>query len=229
LSNATHGQQDWVTEIFQAELATGYKGFFIEAGASDGAAGSNTLTLERDFGWNGLLVEPNTKFFQQLCVNRTGICRNVVLADSDRDIDFVQAGWYGAAPDLVKHLFGGEFLESHANYQNDFDGTPATMIKLPARSLGSLLDEVAAPPVIDYFSLDVEGGEPFVLRGIPFDRYRFRVITIETKYSNGETIVNHKHRNTCREILETYGYFLAKELMYDDGYIHENDRGLAGG
>ena len=33
------------------------KGFFIECGAYDGEIQSNTLTLERDLGWEGLLVE----------------------------------------------------------------------------------------------------------------------------------------------------------------------------
>ena len=32
-------------------------GFFIEAGALDGETGSNTLSLERDLGWSGLLAE----------------------------------------------------------------------------------------------------------------------------------------------------------------------------
>ncbi len=32
-------------------------GFFIEVGALDGETRSNTLILERKFGWNGVLIE----------------------------------------------------------------------------------------------------------------------------------------------------------------------------
>ncbi|RXG51503.1 Protein Star, partial [Armadillidium vulgare] len=34
-------------------------GTFIEAGAFDGEKLSNTLILERELGWTGLLIEPN--------------------------------------------------------------------------------------------------------------------------------------------------------------------------
>ena len=32
-------------------------GFFVEAGALDGERGSNSLSLEKDLGWSGLLAE----------------------------------------------------------------------------------------------------------------------------------------------------------------------------
>ena len=38
------------------------RGFFIEAGASDGENISNTLYLEKKYNWKGLLVEPNPHF-----------------------------------------------------------------------------------------------------------------------------------------------------------------------
>jgi len=33
--------------------------FFIEAGAHDGIASTNTLHLEMKYNWTGILVEPN--------------------------------------------------------------------------------------------------------------------------------------------------------------------------
>jgi len=35
------------------------------------------------------------------------------------------------------------------------------------------------PHVIDYFSLDIEGAEEFVMKGFPFDTYQFNVLTVE--------------------------------------------------
>ena len=42
------------------------KGFFVEAGASDGEEYSNTLYLEQKLKWTGLLVEANPNFVQDL-------------------------------------------------------------------------------------------------------------------------------------------------------------------
>ena len=39
-------------------------GFFIEAGAANGAWQSNTLYLETTLGWSGLLIEPNKHCFE---------------------------------------------------------------------------------------------------------------------------------------------------------------------
>ena len=41
-------------------------GFFVEAGAMDGEFLSNSLFLEKEKGWKGLLVEPNAQIFQDL-------------------------------------------------------------------------------------------------------------------------------------------------------------------
>jgi hypothetical protein len=40
-------------------------GFFVEAGAFDGEARSNSLFFERERGWTGLLFEANPQLFQQ--------------------------------------------------------------------------------------------------------------------------------------------------------------------
>ena len=46
------------------------KGFFIEAGAYDGADISNTFYFEKVLGWTGILVEPNPDAFAgQKCLN----------------------------------------------------------------------------------------------------------------------------------------------------------------
>jgi hypothetical protein len=52
---------------------------------------------------------------------------------------------------------------------------------VPARTLTSILDE-AGVRKIDFFSLDVEGFELSVLRGLDLDRYRPKYLLIEARY-----------------------------------------------
>ena len=117
-----HSQDLWViNEIFGKALARGYKGFFIEAGASDGVYGSNTLLLERKYGWDGLLIEPNLFFFQKLKKKRKVICRRCLLSNKEEKMDFIEAGYFGAALDHVKEIFDskGMDLREHSMYQKN--------------------------------------------------------------------------------------------------------------
>ena len=63
--NILEGQVGQAAEV--AKLFKGKKnGFFIEAGAFDGQIFSNTLLLEMNYNWTGLLIEPNPETFQEL-------------------------------------------------------------------------------------------------------------------------------------------------------------------
>jgi hypothetical protein len=66
--------------------------------------------------------------------------------------------------------------EAHAVAQEE----PEHEFSVPARTLSSLLDEVGAPEV-DLLSLDVEGYEPEVLRGLDLDRHAPRYILVEIR------------------------------------------------
>ena len=56
-------------------------GFFIEAGAMDGEFLSNTLYLETEKGWTGLLVEPDNFFYKKLSLkNRKAWSINCCLS-----------------------------------------------------------------------------------------------------------------------------------------------------
>src|SRR5262249_24696590 len=54
-SHAQFRQDLWVLH----ETGRKRDGFFVEFGATDGISLSNTYLLERDFGWRGILAEPN--------------------------------------------------------------------------------------------------------------------------------------------------------------------------
>lgn len=84
----------------------------------------------------------------------------------------------------------------------------------------NLFEKYNLPETIDYLSLDLEPPELTLecLYKIPFDKYKFRVITFETdEYrENGE-----QRREDSRKFLTDYGYVLYMNLSrQDDVYVH---------
>ena len=73
-----HLQSDLILYIYYS-AKTG--GFFVECGAFDGEFGSNTLFMERNLQWKGILIEPDQKSFNKLLTkNRHSWALPVCLA-----------------------------------------------------------------------------------------------------------------------------------------------------
>jgi len=157
-------------------------GFFIEAGANDGITQSNTYYLEKILGWKGLLIEPlpvqaercRRRRPKSEVVNaalvRSGYPNPTVTLETANLMSVVNDG--AIAEDKVRqHVADG------VAYQN-LDGTRS--IEVPARTLESILDQYGVRTV-DLFSLDVEGYELEVLKGINFDKVDITHILIESR------------------------------------------------
>jgi FkbM family methyltransferase len=202
-------------DLFVLEALAGQRGgFFLDSGASNGVRFSNTLLLEKSFGWRGICVEPNESFFRELTKNRKCYCLNCCLYDRDGTVEFVEeASVLGGVLDEYDpaHL---EYAKSNFDLKSDATGRPATVKKV-ARRLRSVLKECEAPSVIDYWSLDTEGSEFTILKSFPFDEYSFRVITVEHNWL--------PLRTQIRDFLESRGYHLIKALGCDDCYVIDQD------
>jgi hypothetical protein len=85
---------------------------------------------------------------------------------------------------------------------------------VPARTLSSILKEVRAPKYIDFLSLDVEGSEMLVLKGIDHNYTRFRYILLETRNFD---VVN--------DYLAKYSYKFVSQFTQND-YLFSNSETL---
>ena len=65
-------------------------GYFVEFGAYDGIDHSNTLLLESEFNWTGLLVEPCKIVNKQLRINRPQclIDGSCITGKSNTNVEF---------------------------------------------------------------------------------------------------------------------------------------------
>ncbi|MBX7200515.1 MAG: FkbM family methyltransferase [Rhodospirillaceae bacterium] len=181
-SYSQSGQDRYVAEVLFKERRGG---FFVEAGAADGLWISNTLLLERKYGWTGILVEP-TRAFTQLQSNRQN-CRleNACLAGVRKTLTLVEifdAGQAMMSPEARNNLLLSRTVDVAPEKLSQMDswwGRAQKQYEVQAKPLAEVLKAHDAPNYIDYLSLDVEGFEYEILSTFPFDEYRFGCLGIE--------------------------------------------------
>ena len=187
--------------IFEPELVWEYfnratSGFFVEVGANEPQAGSQTWLLE-SHGWRGLLVEALPHLAARLRAERPN---SVVVqvacgpADHPATVEFHEA-----------QPSGHSGLRNHAI---DAEGRYVSVHRVPMLSLNEILAQ-AGQPKVDFVSIDVEGMELEVLRGFDLARYSPALMLIEDHLLDLKT---HLH-------LRRAGYRLVKRTGLNNWYI----------
>jgi FkbM family methyltransferase len=149
----------WVIEAVFPGLRGGY---FIEAGACGGHKGSASYVLEREFGWNGICVEPLPTQYERLCKLRS--CETDNRCISNTTGDFVEFRTYPDDPPrsgIDSLNINGKWAEKR--------GAREVMLTKETVTLADLLEQHNAPPTIHYVCLDVEGAELVILEPFDFD------------------------------------------------------------
>lgn len=178
-----------------AEFFGAAKGFFVEVGANDPYARSQTWHLEQS-GWTGVLVEPQPDLADKLRAMRTAMVFAVACSSPEE-----------AGRTLPLHVAGP--LSALNRDRMAPGATPERVIDVPIRTLDGVLDEAKAPAGFDFLSIDVEGHEIEVLRGFDIDRWRPRLILIEDHVGDLA-----KHR-----FLKSAGYRLVRRYENNGWYV----------
>jgi FkbM family methyltransferase len=172
-------------------------GFFVEAGANDGIAQSNTLFFERYYGWTGLLIEAIPDLAKKCSRNRPNcLVENCALVSKDYPKEEININYCNLMSiinndliDVDNHILSGKrFLDQDEKTYN---------IQVPAKPLVDVLKKYNINH-IDLLSLDVEGYECEVLKGMDFSRTPPKFILVEVR-----------NYNSIMEIIGNYYYELA--------------------
>lgn len=166
-------------------------GYFVEVGVGDGVHLSNTHLLEHGFGWRGLLIEPNPAFHDSIRARRTAtLDTRAAFSRGGETMGFVS---YEELSTLLPFRDG----DGHRR-----DGRP--VIRVETATLDDILARHGAPGAIDYLSIDTEGSELEVLKGLDLARYRPRVMTVEHNHvaARRRAMIRHLARHGYRPVLE---------------------------
>jgi FkbM family methyltransferase len=178
LNLLSHSQSQICQDIF-CVLAHHEKrnGFFVEVGVGTGTSISNTYLLEKNFGWTGLLVEPCRSFHDSISRDRSA--KLDTRAASSRDSGEIQ---------FHEAIGDGEFSFSD-NAKTSLEKAQVKMATtsyaVPTTTLNRIFAEQAVPGKIDFLSLDTEGSELDILRGLDLSKYQIGAMCIEHNNRQG--------------------------------------------
>jgi hypothetical protein len=188
----------WFSQLRQDELVyqllrNKRNGYFVDLAANDAIRISNTFALEHYHGWDGIAIEPNPIYWPGLAYRNCTVVAAVVGQQTGTEMKFKfpkskpapQGGLVG--PTFDNHDTGN-------GSRNDEDQMRYTI------TISDIFKKFDVPSVIDYFSLDIEGAETFVMESFPFDHYRINVVTVE-----------RADQRLC-ELLQLNGYVQMKQL-----------------
>jgi len=184
LSYSQLGQDLWIEEVTDKKQ----NGFFVELGARNGILTSNTLYLENNLNWAGILVEccPNNYKKLKLAGRKCRLDNRAISDKSNKKINF-----YTGLSSGVGSVYKNE----------QFTKTNPVVVKTV--TLSDLLKEHNAPYNIDYISMDIEGAEELALKGFGWD-YKVKFWTIES--GNWMNRYEMGRRKRIREIMFKHKY-----------------------
>ncbi|NBW56734.1 FkbM family methyltransferase [bacterium] len=191
---------DFAVKFFEGKR----DGIFVDIGAADGIIWSNSLAFEINYNWSGLCIEAHPSTYKKLVENRKQTtCINLAVSDKEEDLNFVCIEGSASCISGLSRHFDNRHKDRIIS-ELDITNSSASKLKVKAKPLQQILDEHKLCN-IDYLSVDVEGAELAVLKGIDFNRTNISLISLEVNYEL-DTVVKE---------LSNYGYKFLEKVCAD--------------
>jgi FkbM family methyltransferase len=211
-----YGQDDYLdNQIFKKQN----NGVFIDIGAYDGKRLSNTYFFEKSRNWEGICFEPNPRVFKELIKNRDCICINGAVSEKEGELDFLDLEGVETLGGLVSK-FDKRHLERIDTDFEKYEGKSRQIIKVKCYNINKVLKE-SNYKVIDYCSIDTEGGELDIVKSIDLSKFKVKVFSVENNFPERNKWVSY-WKNLTRQSVEGYlkkfGYKKIMQIGSDDIY-----------
>lgn len=185
-------------------------GLCIEVGANDGEHGSTSLHFEQS-GWKCILVEPNPDLCKLIRSRRTASLHEYAASDREELVTL----------HVVEGAMRADGLSTisddpidHARIRGH--GFRSRPVQVKTRKLDHILEDAGVDQEIAFISIDVEGHEMQVLKGLSLDRWRPRILLLE---DNSEF-----EDNSIASYLKKKGYVRFLRTGVNDWYARSDDK-----
>lgn len=201
-------QCQFVSNYFNQQRAL----FFVDVGANDGITWSNSYELETELNWEGICIEPHPTIFDLLCKTRKCKCIKKAISDSNEQLDFykIDGSWEANMLSGIIDNYDPRHKERILEEYKKFNGS-LDIIKVNVCTLQEILDKDNIDH-IDYLSIDTEGSEEKILKGINFDKINIELISVEILHDS-TNIIN---------MLDSYNYKFHSTVVYDSFFVKNN-------
>jgi FkbM family methyltransferase len=191
--NSEHFEEWIVRDHFRDQRG----GIFVDVGAHHYRSASNTYFLERELGWSGIAVEPQTQFEADYALHRPGTKFRPFFVS---DVSDARATLYMDSKNPL--IASGE-----KSFTERVGSGSITTTEVPTITLTDLLDREGVTRV-DFLTMDIELWEPKALAGFAIARFRPALVCIED------------HEPVRQQILDYFqksGYvFVGKYMRMDE-------------
>jgi|LakMenEpi03Aug12_release.lakeMendotaPanAssembly.Ray.scaffolds.fasta_scaffold103415_4 FkbM family methyltransferase len=187
-----------------------YKGLIIEVGG----ATPEFLSMSKHFkdnGWRTIIIEPNPTFAQQHIEIGNEVYQ-FACSYEDKDGEFTiveqQVSAYGGI--VTDHSFSSiEVKDSYLRKTNfNLTNSNSKKINVKIKKLDTILNEINISK-IDILSIDVEGWEIEVMKGLNTENIDCKLIVVE----------NFLDDDSYKKYFESIGYYLSDNIQYNQIYL----------
>lgn len=154
----TEGAAEYLLTLFDKD----FKGIMIDVGAHSDFR-SNSLLPEVE-GWEVFCIEPNPNCASKLS-DRKHVYQLAIGAENKNNIDFF--------------IYCEEDEQSWTGFNEHAAGTHKETVKVNMVTLDYFLESIAKVDRVDILSIDTEGYEMEVLKGIDLGKWNVKIICIE--------------------------------------------------
>jgi len=199
------GQQE-TDRVIAGYFPKDYVGNCVEVGVSDGIKGSNTKYFE-DHKWGCLCIDPIPEHVELARKVR----KSVIQVACGSELKHAKFYVFDIGDNNIKSSLSGlqtdnRLLVSHGHLINQ-----CYTITVQVDRLEDILFRRRAPKKLDFISIDTEGTELDVLKGMNFNRFDVKLLVVENNFEDPE----------IEEYLKQFGYKKSERYFVNDFYIKD--------